>query len=236
MSTLYMIRHGQASFGQTNYDRLSPKGEQQADIVANHFCRLNNGFDAVYTGTLLRQQQTARAMAAAYRHNRQSMPTPQDVAELDEYDAAMLWHHLRAEVLTRHPELAADADQLNRDPQAFQRLFSRIVHSWVAGEHAPNTLESWPAFRRRVRQGIRRIMQKEGAGKQVAVFTSAGPVAVAVQMATAIPNERCADLSWQILNASITRFRYNGDRFTLAGFNDVAALELAGDAGLLTYR
>ena len=61
MSTLYMIRHGQASFGQTNYDRLSPKGEQQAHIVAHHFCRLNNGFDAVYTGTLMRQQQTARA-------------------------------------------------------------------------------------------------------------------------------------------------------------------------------
>ncbi len=236
MSTLYMIRHGQASFGQADYDCLSPKGEQQARIVANHLCRLNNGFDAVYAGTLTRQQQTASVMAAAYRQNRRAMPDPQAAAELDEYDAAMLWRHLRADVLNRHPELAVAPDRLRRDPRAFQRLFSRIVQSWVAGEHPADAFETWPDFRRRVREGIRRIMQNEGAGKQVAVFTSAGPVAVAVQMATEIPDARCVDLSWQVWNASITRFRYHGKRFTLAGSNDVAALELEGDPDLLTYR
>ncbi len=236
MSTLHMIRHGQASFGQANYDRLSPKGEQQARIVAKHLCRLNTVFDAVYTGTLERQQQTARAMLSAYRENRQSLPPPQALPELDEYDAAGLWRHLRGAVLSRHPELASEPDQLRHDPRAFQQLFSRIVQSWVAGEHPSNDLESWTAFRRRVRLGIGRIMQMEGAGKQVAVCTSAGPVAVAVQMATAIPDDRCADLSWQVLNASITRFRYDAQRFTLAGFNDVAGLAVEGGAALLTYR
>ncbi len=236
MSTLYMIRHGQASFGQADYDRLSSKGEQQARIVARHLGRLNTAFDAVYTGTLTRQQQTARAMLSAYRENRKSMPAPQAIPELDEYDAAGLWRHLRVAVLTRHPELAVAPEQLHQDPRAFQQLFSRIVQSWIAGDHPSNGLESWAAFRRRVRQGISGIMQTEGAGRQIAVFTSAGPVAVAVQMATAIPDDRCADLSWQVLNASITRFRYDTERFTLAGFNDVAGLALEGGAALLTYR
>ena len=236
MSTLYMIRHGQASFGQRDYDRLSPLGEKQACLVARHLCRLATVFDAAYAGPLRRQQQTAAAMAGAYAEGRQTFPAVQTLAELEEYDAAGLWRHLRGSVLARHPELAADPEQLHRDPRVFQRLFSRIVQSWVAGEHPSNHIESWKAFGQRVRQGLRRIMRREGAGKHVAVVTSAGPVAVAVQMAAAVPDARCADLSWQVLNASVTRFRYRAERFTLAGFNDVAALELEGDPELLTYR
>jgi hypothetical protein len=38
------------------------------------------------------------------------------------------------------------------------------------------------------------------------------------------------------MNASLTRFRYNSDKMTLVGFNDVAALEIQGDPALLTYR
>lgn len=231
-----MIRHGQASFGQANYDRLSPKGKRQARIVADHLCRLTTGFDAVYVGTLRRQQQTAEAMAAVYAANQQTFPPLQTISELDEYDAAKLWQHLRTEVLARHPELTADPEQLRHDPKAFQQLFSRIVQSWIAGRYQTNNLESWSAFRSRVKRALQHIMQTPNVGKRVAVFTSAGPVAVAVQMATAMPDERWADLSWQILNAGITRFRYHGDRFTLTGFNDTAALEMAGGDGLLTYR
>lgn len=231
-----MIRHGQASFGKANYDRLSSKGEQQARVVGDHLCRLATCFDAVYTGTLARQQQTARAMAAVYGAGRHQMPDARALSELDEYDAAQLWRHMRADILAAHPELAMSPEQLHRDPRGFQRIFSRIVHRWIAGEHTPDHLESWTTFHSRVTCGLRHIMQKQGTGKRIAVFTSAGPVAVAVQMATAMPDKHCADLSWQILNASITRFRYHKDRFTLVGFNDAVALKMAGGDGLLTYR
>ena len=33
MTTIYLIRHGQASFGQQNYDQLSNKGERQAQLL-----------------------------------------------------------------------------------------------------------------------------------------------------------------------------------------------------------
>lgn len=35
MSTIYLVRHGQASFGADSYDLLSAKGEQQAQVVGN---------------------------------------------------------------------------------------------------------------------------------------------------------------------------------------------------------
>ncbi len=231
-----MIRHGQASFGEADYDRLSPTGLRQARIVASHLCQLTTRFDAVYAGTLARQQETARAMVAVYRDQLVPLPSLQTIPELDEYDAAKLWQHLYAPVTARYPELAASPSQLRRDPKIFQRLFSRIVASWVAGTYPSRSLESWPAFRSRVTRGVRQIIQTEGTGKRIALFTSAGPVAIAVQMATAISDAHCVDLAWQVFNASLTRFRYHEKRFTLTGFNDVAALEMAGGAQMLTYR
>ncbi|MCH1491392.1 MAG: histidine phosphatase family protein, partial [Luminiphilus sp.] len=32
MASIYLIRHGQASFGSDNYDQLSPVGQRQADV------------------------------------------------------------------------------------------------------------------------------------------------------------------------------------------------------------
>ena len=35
MSTIYLVRYGQASFGAASYDQLSAKGEQQAQVVGD---------------------------------------------------------------------------------------------------------------------------------------------------------------------------------------------------------
>jgi len=43
-------------------------------------------------------------------------------------------------------------------------------------------------------------------------------------------------LSWQIMNAAVTRIQYNGRQLTLQVFNDVTHLELMKDRTLLTYR
>jgi hypothetical protein len=37
MTTIYLVRHGQASFGAASYDQLSAKGEQQAQVVGDFF-------------------------------------------------------------------------------------------------------------------------------------------------------------------------------------------------------
>ena len=55
MGTLYLVRHGQASFGSDDYDRLSPLGQRQSLRLGEHWRAHGLHFDAVYTGTLLRQ-------------------------------------------------------------------------------------------------------------------------------------------------------------------------------------
>jgi hypothetical protein len=59
---------------------------------------------------------------------------------------------------------------------------------------------------------------------------------VAVQIALGLSDKKALEISWQLLNASITRIKYNSRGMMLAGFNEVTHLELEGDEGLITYR
>ena len=59
MGSLLLIRHGQASFGTDDYDRLSPLGHQQAQWAADELVRRNVVPAQVRHGALRRQAETA---------------------------------------------------------------------------------------------------------------------------------------------------------------------------------
>ena len=40
MTTIYLVRHGQASFGAASYDKLSATGEQQATVLGQYFQKI----------------------------------------------------------------------------------------------------------------------------------------------------------------------------------------------------
>ena len=62
------FRHGQASFGADDYDRLSPLGERQATLLGHYLRDSGITLDAAISGNLLRQRQTAQlAMASQPR-------------------------------------------------------------------------------------------------------------------------------------------------------------------------
>ena len=65
MATIYLIRHGQASFGADDYDKLSDLGCRQARVVGEYLRDCQITFDAVYSGDLLRQRETARLAVAS---------------------------------------------------------------------------------------------------------------------------------------------------------------------------
>ena len=75
MGSIYLIRHGQASFGADDYDVLSPTGIRQAEILGDHLLNLGVRFDRVLSGGLRRQQHTARA--ALERLESSGLATPE---------------------------------------------------------------------------------------------------------------------------------------------------------------
>jgi broad specificity phosphatase PhoE len=107
---------------------------------------------------------------------------------------------------------------------------------WVSGNFDPPGFPSWHDFKNRVGKGISGIMQMHGAGQKLIIFTSGGPISAAVQHSLGLSDNKTIEISWQIMNASVTRFKYNQNGMALLVFNDVTHLEIENDRNLVTYR
>ena len=64
MATIYLIRHGQASFGSANYDQLSALGQLQATRTGQYLARSGVQLDAAYSGDLWRQREACERACA----------------------------------------------------------------------------------------------------------------------------------------------------------------------------
>lgn len=236
MSTIYLIRHAQASFGRENYDRLSEAGLRQSEVLAGHFNMLSLEFDAIYLGTQQRHEQTLCAFLQCIRKTGASSIGVHKTEAFNEYDSEIILKNLIPEVIRQEPAFEANVASMMQDKRSFQLVYEKIMRRWVAGDYSIPILETWTTYSCRVRDGLRDLMAAQGAGKMVAVFTSGGPISVCVQQALNLSDETTLQLTWQIMNASVTRLKYSGDRLMLSGFNDVTHLELKQAPSLLTYR
>ena len=61
MPVIYLIRHGQASFGKEDYDQLSEPGWEQSRILGRALQNQALGFPRAICGTMRRHQETAEA-------------------------------------------------------------------------------------------------------------------------------------------------------------------------------
>jgi broad specificity phosphatase PhoE len=236
MSMIYMIRHGQASFGKENYDRLSPLGKRQARILAEHLLDAGFHFDAVYSGTMARQTATAQEVLSAYRAANTRIPDLETLRGFDEYDSAGVIKALFPDMVKDEPSLNDELPKMFASKTSFKRVFEAAMLRWVTGEFDTPEIERWEDLKARVVASLRLIMQRHGKGKTTVVFTSGGAIAASLAYVLGISGERAIRLNWQLVNSSVSRFMYNEERITLAGFNSIAHLELAGDPSLITYR
>jgi len=236
MSMIYMIRHGQASFGKENYDRLSPLGKRQARILGQHLLDAGFHFDGIYSGTMARQTATAQEVLSAYRAANRKVPELEMLSGFDEYDTASILKALFPDMVKEEPSLNDELPKMYASKTSFKRVFEGAMLRWVTGEFDTPEIESWKNLKARVAASLRLIMERHGKGKTIAVFTSGGAIAASLAYVLGISGERAIRLNWQLVNSSVSRFMYNEERITLAGFNTIAHLELAGDPTLITYR
>lgn len=234
MSTLFFIRHGQASFGRENYDQLSSRGYDQARLLAEHLA-CGPPFDRLFTGTLVRQTQTAQALIDLYRTNSIPAPAVRQLEAFNEYDAQAVCKALIPGLIEEDPAMERQVAAMFENKRSFQAVFETVMLRWVAGEHNPPGLERWAAFKLRLNRQIDAILAADGRNKRIAVFTSGGPIAVAVQRALQLPDQMAMRVNWQLTNASVTRFKCTHAAIMLATFNEHMYLEQAG-SGMVTYR
>lgn len=226
---LLLIRHGQASFGAADYDRLSSRGEAQARHLGEWLAATRSPPDLVAVGTLQRHRRTAELCLGAA-----GMESPQlEMPQLDEVD--------HEEILRRHrPDFAsfdalrAEIDRAPDPLRAFQDLFVAAVGRWTGGAHDPDYRQTWPMFRARVLEALDVFAQHPA--RRIWAFTSGGPIGVIVNTLLDAPPERTFGLSWPLVNTSLTRITLGQGGTRLVSYNAWPHLETSERADLVTYR
>jgi broad specificity phosphatase PhoE len=239
MSRLFVVRHGQASFMEQNYDKLSTIGETQARLLGEYWAQRQMIFDRVYSGPRVRQLETARIVSEAYTKLDLPWPEPVIMPEFDEYHGesvmdACLPQLVESNAMIRElHEAFRNSRDFKEQHKTFQRLFEVIIGKWVDQEIVVDNIESWQEFSARVYQGLSKIAAADGKGQQVAIFSSGGPIGVTVQRALELAPQMTLKIAWMARNCSFTEFLFSGERFTLSGFNAFPHLD---DPAVLTYR
>jgi broad specificity phosphatase PhoE len=241
MGQIFLVRHGQASFGSADYDRLSPLGVEQSRRLGGWLGANGMRIDRVVTGGMLRHRQTAEACIEAMPVERRASGAWSADDGFNEYD-----HH---EVLIREQPAFEDPDEVKRfvrtpangradGRRAFQEIFERAMLRWMSGRHDDDYGETWPQFRERVENALRRVVREAEASQNIIVFTSGGPIATMCQQLLALPDHGVATLSWSLVNCAVTKVFYRGDRHSphlaLGYLNSYAHFEAQAD--FITYR
>ncbi|MEJ5862031.1 histidine phosphatase family protein [Pseudomonas farsensis] len=237
MGNLYLIRHGQASFGADDYDVLSPIGERQSVALGEHMAQLGLQLQRCVAGSLRRQQDTACLALQAMQAHGASVPAIDTDAAFNEFDADGVIRALLPALLPDEPEALHILRNGAQHRSEFQRLFALLVQRWHAGDHATDAhLETWQAFTSRVGAGLQRLLAQAASGDDIAVFTSGGTIAALLHLTTGITPAQAFALNWQIINTSLSQLKFRGRDVALASFNSQAHVQLLRAPELITYR
>ena len=221
MGNLYLVRHGQASFGADNYDVLSPLGHQQAKRLGEHFKTVGVTFNAALTGTLQRQISTHAGICEGMGAEPQPLTWP----GLNEYDS-------HAVIATVH------AGRLEKPttPEMYRhhfRLLKDGLQKWMDGTTSPQGMPTYPEFLRGVTSALDHV--RANCTGNVLLVSSGGPIATAVGHILGCPPEATIELNLRIRNSSVTEFAFNPKRHMLVTYNTLPHLNTPEFADWITY-
>lgn len=236
MGSIYLIRHGQASFGADDYDVLSPVGMRQSEALGDHLGQLGLTLDRCVAGDLRRQQDTGRLALARLQAAGNAVPVLETDTAFNEFDADAVIRALLPGLLPEEPEALHVLRNARQHRAEFQRLFALIVQRWHSGQHDTEGLESWAAFVQRTGDGLQRVVEQAASGDNIAIFTSGGTIAALLHRITGISASQAFELNWQIINTSLSQLKFRGSEVTLASFNSQAHVRLLRIPELVTWR
>jgi broad specificity phosphatase PhoE len=225
MSRLYLVRHGQAAFGTADYDRLTETGVAQCRQLARHWRAIGRHVDAVYSGTLTRQRQSAEAFVSAAAEAAGRPLQVQVLPGLEEYD-----HQALLAASRDSSSVATEAE----DRRAFHGRLSNALAAWAQGEL--RGVVPYAEFRDRCRAALAALMVNEGRGRNAVVFGSAGSLAAAMQPALGLSDSDLLRAKLAFFNTGVSSLLFDGDRVTIESLNSVSHLEQPAFTQLITHR
>ncbi|OIH85385.1 histidine phosphatase family protein [Arthrobacter sp. UCD-GKA] len=217
MSVLYLVRHGQASFGTDDYDRLSDRGHEQSRALGKALAKFNITPSRVITGGMLRQKQTAQGAIKAANWGLE----PVIDAGWDEFNAT--------DLLNGYPEQDPRA---KTDTRVFQRMLEKATTAWSSGEHDTKYLETFAAFTSRVEQALRDAVAGLGSGESAVVVSSSGAIAWTASHLLNGGFDQWLPLNRVTVNSAVSKIVSGSQGTTLVSYNDHSHLPTPW----ITYR
>ncbi|MFM6991528.1 MAG: histidine phosphatase family protein [Rhodoferax sp.] len=221
MGNLYIVRHGQASFGAEDYDQLSDLGVRQSKRLGEYFASRNLIFDAVITGGLRRHTQTWNGIAQGGNYEAQPLVWP----GLNEYDS-------EAVIKAIHPQPLEKPNS----PEVYRahfRLLRDGLTQWMNGVVSPAGMPSYPDFVHGVTSALDHVRTR--CNGNVLMVSSGGPISTIMGHLLGTTPETTVELNMRIRNSSVTELAFNPKRHMLVTYNTLPHLDDPQYASWVTY-
>lgn len=219
--TLLLVRHGQASFGSDDYDRLSDLGHDQARHLGTWLHAHGRRPARVVGGGMRRHRETWAAMSEAWDNAGESLPEPEHDPAFAEFDH----HAVIGGFLAEHPEHPAArllASGQRPEPRDVLELLVAAITRWSKGG-AVGDSESWAGFRERTVSALQRMDARAGDG-EVWVISSGGVISQLVRHALQAPDDTAVRLNLALRNSALTELKPHDGRWHLHSWNEVPHL------------
>jgi len=216
MGELILIRHGQASFGTDDYDRLSPLGFEQARCLGKYFAERGIEFQRVVSGTLRRHRETLQGTGIDAE--------PELLPSLNEFD----FFGLVRIFLQQNPDYGA-VDFGN--VREFFLALRKALPLWSEGG-IDNPPESWESFQARIRDSLHALIATDV--ERVLVVSSGGPISALLREVLQLSVRHMMDINLQTANTSITRLHFKNGKARLQSFNGIPHLDHPSTSELIT--
>ncbi len=239
MSSVYLIRHGQAGT-RDHYDALSELGREQARLLGEYLAGQGAAFDAALSGGMRRQRETAAEVRCAYLRAGLAFPEVETREEWNEFDLDRVYRDIAPRLWQDDAEFRAGYERMKEEMRASAGDASAAVHrrwtpcdiavveAWIRGQYDCSG-EPWGAFCERVRACR---LGTEGA-ENVAIFTSATPVAIWAGVGLDVFDHRVLRVAGVLYNASYTVLRVRDGHVRLFSLNNIPHLT---EPALRTHR
>ena len=210
MGQLYLVRHGQASLGEADYDQLSAMGAKQSRRLGEYWKEHGLTFDAVLVGTLKRHAQTLEGIQDGLGHTPEALQWP----GLNEYDSEAI-------IRAVYPNASFDT----KTPEGYREHFRMLrdgLQQWMAGTASPVGMPTYPEFLHGVTSALDHVRQH--CDGNVLLVSSGGPISTAVAQVLQASPETSIELNLRMRNSSVSEFHFTPKRHSLVVFNSLPHL------------
>jgi len=223
MATLYLVRHGQASFAAENYDRLRALGRQQSAWLGEYFAERGIVFARAVCGTLERQRQTARDILDTMGSAQAALEHP----GWNEYSGDALYKAYLGD------EWAAA--RAKSDVRSVYRIIKAALTAWSEDKLQGDLPETWGEFGARVAAAMQSACAGLPDDANVLAATSGGAIGRGIADLLQAPARIAIELNLQFRNSGFCEIYFSPRSMRMLSFNCVPHLGRSDRRNSITY-